>query len=55
MAIKILQKDKILDESDKLRVYREIQILKQIKHPNLIQLYEVKNTKYKFNIEEKYH
>ena len=44
MAIKILQKDKILDESDKNRVYREIRILKQIRHPNLIHLYEVKIT-----------
>ena len=41
VAIKILQKDKINDQSDIERVSREIQILKLIRHPNIIQLYEI--------------
>ncbi|CAD8119102.1 unnamed protein product [Paramecium sonneborni] len=40
VAIKILEKSKIVDTSDIERVTREIQILKQIRHPNLVQLYE---------------
>ena len=41
MAIKILVKDRITDKKDIERVSREIKILKQIRHPNVIQLYEV--------------
>ena len=41
VAIKILEKDKISDAADVERVAREIHILKQIRHPNIIQLYEV--------------
>lgn len=41
VAIKILEKDKIVDEGDRERVSREIQILKIIRHPNIIQLYEI--------------
>lgn len=41
VAIKILVKEKIVDESDLERVTREIQILKMIRHPNIIQLYEI--------------
>lgn len=41
VAIKILEKIKIVDPSDVDRVTREIQILKVLRHPNLIQLYEV--------------
>ena len=41
MAIKILEKDKIKDQSDVERVTREIHILKIVRHPNVIQLYEV--------------
>lgn len=42
MAVKILEKDKIQDVSDVERVAREIHILKLIRHPHIIQLYEVK-------------
>jgi 5'-AMP-activated protein kinase, catalytic alpha subunit len=42
VAIKILEKDRICDVSDVERVSREIHILKLIRHPNIIQLYEVK-------------
>lgn len=41
MAIKILEKDKIKDKADVERVTREINILKKVRHPNVIQLYEV--------------
>lgn len=40
-AIKILEKVKILDESDKIRIDREIKILKSIMHHNIIQIYSV--------------
>lgn len=43
VAIKILEKDKIKDQSDVERVTREIHILKIVRHPNVIQLYEVSN------------
>ena len=41
VAIKVLEKDRICDVSDVERVSREIHILKLIRHPNIIQLYEV--------------
>ena len=43
VAIKILEKKRIIDVADIERVSREIHILKLIRHPNIIQLYEVKN------------
>ena len=42
VAIKILEKDRIKDKSDVERVTREINILKKVRHPNVIQLYEVR-------------
>lgn len=44
MAIKILEKEKIADQADVERVTREIQILKIVRHPNVIQLYEIIET-----------
>lgn len=41
VAIKILEKSRIQEEADSTRVSREIQILRAIRHPNIIQLYEV--------------
>ena len=35
VAIKILEKNQILDESDRERIAREISILKIIKHPSI--------------------
>ncbi len=53
MAIKILEKKKIVDVSDIERVSREIHILKMIRHPNLIQMYEIiETTKYLFLVME---
>lgn len=45
MAVKILEKDKIKDKKDVERITREIKILKKVRHPNVIQLYEVRNPK----------
>ena len=36
VAIKILEKDKIKDKADVERVTREINILKKVRHPNVI-------------------
>ena len=44
VAIKILEKNRIIDVADIERVSREIHILKLIRHPNIIQLYEVNAT-----------
>ena len=44
VAIKILEKSKIKDKSDVERVTREIHILKIMRHPNIIQLYEIIET-----------
>ena len=44
VAIKILEKEKIADVADVERVAREIHILKIIRHPYLIQLYEIIET-----------
>ena len=44
MAIKILEKEKIVDKADVERATREIQILKKVRHPNVIQLYEIIET-----------
>lgn len=41
VAVKILEKRKIVDVADIERVSREIHILKLIRHPSIIQLYEV--------------
>lgn len=42
--MKILEKDKIVDVADVERVSREIHILKLIRHPSIIQLYEIIET-----------
>lgn len=43
VAIKILEKEKIKDHADLERINREITILKKVRHPNVVQLYEVSN------------
>ena len=42
--MKILEKDKIKDKKDIDRITREIKILKKVRHPNVIQLYEIIET-----------
>ena len=44
MAIKILEKSRIEDKKDIERISREIKILKKVRHPNIIQLYEIIET-----------
>lgn len=44
VAIKVLEKARIVDEADIQRVIRELQILKMIRHPHIIQLYEIIET-----------
>ena len=44
VAIKILEKSKLTRYEDKIRIHREIEILKKVKHPNIVQLYSVIET-----------
>ena len=44
MAVKILQKAKMVDNADVERVSREIHILKIVQHPHIVQLYEIIET-----------
>jgi len=44
VAVKVLEKDRVIDVADVERVAREIHILKIIRHPNLIQLFEIIET-----------
>lgn len=44
VAIKIIDKTQ-LDEVNLIKVYREVQILKMVNHPNIIKLYQVMETK----------
>lgn len=53
IAIKILKKDMLKKEDDMMRIRREIDILRRVRHPNIIQLYEVIETsKYFFFVME---
>jgi len=36
VAVKILEKDKIKDEQEAMRIMREINILKIVRHPNIV-------------------
>ena len=44
MAIKIIDKSK-LDRTNLEKVYREVEVLKLLEHPNIIKLYQVMETK----------
>ena len=44
VAVKILDKDRILQEADKTRIEREIKILKNMRHNNIVHLFDVKET-----------
>lgn len=41
VAIKIMQKNKILNKDDFIRIQREIEILKRLKHPNVIKIHHI--------------
>jgi len=47
IAVKILEKSKIVDVADYERVSREIHILKIVQHPCVVQLYEIIETQNK--------
>lgn len=42
MAIKIIDKSR-LDHENLKKVYREVEIMKQLDHPNIIKLYQVRS------------
>ena len=44
VAVKILDKDRILQEADKTRIEREIKILKNMRHNNIVHLFDIKET-----------
>eukprot|EP00624_Nannochloropsis_granulata_P004868 evm.model.NODE_34585_length_18702_cov_31.255749.4 len=44
VAIKILEKNKIVDDGDVRRIIREIDILKRNRHRNIVHLYDVLDT-----------
>ena len=44
VAVKILEKERILQEADKTRIEREIKILKNMRHNNIVHLYDIKET-----------
>lgn len=44
VAIKILEKSKITNESDFNKIIREIQVLKLLEHPHIVKLLEVLDT-----------
>ena len=44
VGIKILEKSKLSKYENKIKLDREIEILKKLKHPNIIQLYSVIET-----------
>ena len=44
MAVKILEKNMIVNEDDINRVNREVRILKSIRHPHIIQLLDLIET-----------
>ncbi len=41
VAIKILEKSRIRDQADIERIIREIKILQEIRHNNIVKLYEI--------------
>ena len=43
VAIKILEKDKITDDDDMIRIEREMKICKSLYHLNVVKIFEVKN------------
>ena len=39
--MKIIRKDTLVDSKDKARFFQEIDIMRQLDHPNIVRLYEV--------------
>ena len=51
VAIKIIDKTQ-LDEDNLKKMFREIQIMKILRHPHIIRLYEVSHSVYKFYLSQ---
>jgi serine/threonine protein kinase len=45
VAVKVLEKDRIIEVADIERVAREVQLLKLLRHPHVVQLFEIIETK----------
>ena len=41
VVIKIKEKSKLINKEDKVRLDREIEVLKKLRHPNIVHLYSV--------------
>lgn len=54
VAIKILDRAKIKEKKDKIRIEREIEVLTKLIHPNIIRIYQVIQTKLSLNIIQEY-
>ena len=54
VAIKEMLKNKIIENNDKNRLEREIKILKKIRHPNIINLYNIIQTEKKYYLITEY-
>ena len=51
VAIKILEKSKIIEKDDLERIFREMKIIKQLNHQNIVKVYEIfENNEYYFII-----
>ena len=50
VAIKIMQKSKIINNEDLLRIHREIEMLKRLNHPNVIKILKIQEDSKKFYI-----
>ena len=49
VAIKILEKNKITDKDDIIRIEREMKICKSLNHSNIVKIFEVKLTSFLFH------
>ena len=50
VAIKIMQKNKIINKEDLIRIHREIEMLSRLSHPNVIKIYKIQEDIKKFYI-----
>ncbi|MCQ2817501.1 MAG: serine/threonine-protein kinase [archaeon] len=54
VAVKILEKRKIVEKDDEIRVKRELKMLTSLNHPNVIQVFEIMENKDRFFIVMEY-
>lgn len=41
VAVKMIEKSSVKSESDQMRLKKELNILRKVRHPHIIQLYEI--------------